>query len=191
MRPHITSDKWFLANGDRLNEHLWAILWSSLSLLKPSRKRLYYIIYIFFIYEISVPFLPTLTVFKTTIVWWTRRPQLLLLFTLFWYQRMLFIRSTKHCEGHVIIFALVLHAQSFILVKRHHYLIQSCIPAIPECLLSSARSFARSKQDEGVDKARSVLYLRARVVLAPISKGAYALHSLSTKRALERAKPSI
>lgn len=37
--------------------------------------------YIFFIYEISVPFLPTLTVFKTTIVWWTRRPQLLLLFT--------------------------------------------------------------------------------------------------------------
>ena len=37
-----------------------------------------------------------------------------------------------------------------------------------------------------VDKARSVLYLRARVVLAPISKRAYALHSLSTKRALER-----
>ena len=38
-----------------------------------------------------------------------------------------------------------------------------------------------------VDKARSVLDLRARVVLPPISKGAYALYSLSTKRALERA----
>ncbi len=42
-----------------------------------------------------------------------------------------------------------------------------------------------------VDKARSVLYLRARVVLAPISKGAYALHSLSTKRALERASEAF
>ncbi|MCE5167087.1 hypothetical protein HAX54_036572, partial [Datura stramonium] len=40
------------------------------------------------------------------------------------------------------------------------------------------------------DKARSVLYLRARVVLTPISKGAYVLHSLSTKRALER-DPSL
>ena len=42
-----------------------------------------------------------------------------------------------------------------------------------------------------VDKARSVLYLRARVVLAPISKGAYALHSLFTKRALERASEAF
>jgi len=42
-----------------------------------------------------------------------------------------------------------------------------------------------------VDKARSVLDLRARVVLAPISKGAYALHSLSTKRALERASEAF
>ena len=42
-----------------------------------------------------------------------------------------------------------------------------------------------------VDKARSVLYLRARVVLTPISKGAYALHSLSTKRALERASEAL
>lgn len=60
----------------------------------------------------------------------------------------------------------------------------SSIPPIPECL--QTRSFARSKQDESnrfVDKARSVLDLRARVVLVP--KGAYALHSLSTKRALE------
>jgi len=32
-----------------------------------------------------------------------------------------------------------------------------------------------------VDKARSVLYLRARVVLASISLGAYALYLLSTK----------
>ena len=41
--------------------------------------------------------------------------------------------------------------------------------------------------------ARSVLDLRARVVLAPISnsKGAYALHSLSTKRALERASEAF
>ena len=42
-----------------------------------------------------------------------------------------------------------------------------------------------------VDKARSVLDLRARVVLAPISKGAYALHSLFTKRALERASEAF
>ena len=42
-----------------------------------------------------------------------------------------------------------------------------------------------------VDKARSVLDLRARVVLAPLSKGAYALHSLSTKRALERASEAF
>ena len=39
-----------------------------------------------------------------------------------------------------------------------------------------------------VDKARVVLVdLRARVVLASISKGAYALYLLSTKGALERA----
>lgn len=42
-----------------------------------------------------------------------------------------------------------------------------------------------------VDKARSVLYLRARVVLASISKGAYALYLLSTKRALERASEAF
>ena len=70
--------------------------------------------------------------------------------------------------------------------------LKSSIPAIPECLLSSALSFARSKQDEvAVDKARSVLDLRARVVLAPLSSGAYALHLLSTKRALERASEAF
>lgn len=42
-----------------------------------------------------------------------------------------------------------------------------------------------------VDKARSVLDLRARVVLASISKRAYALHSLSTKGALERASEAF
>ena len=43
-----------------------------------------------------------------------------------------------------------------------------------------------------VDKARSVFVdLRARVVLAPISKGAYALYSLFTKRALERASEAF
>ena len=45
-----------------------------------------------------------------------------------------------------------------------------------------------------VDKARSVLDLRARVVLAPISKGAFALHSpisKATKRALERASEAF
>lgn len=43
-----------------------------------------------------------------------------------------------------------------------------------------------------IDKARSVLDLRARVVvLAPISKGAYALHSLSSKGALERASEAF
>lgn len=43
-----------------------------------------------------------------------------------------------------------------------------------------------------IDKARSVLDLRARVVVrAPISKGAYALHSLSSKGALERASEAF
>ena len=37
-----------------------------------------------------------------------------------------------------------LHYRSYVVVD-----LKSCIPAIPECLLSSARSFARSKQDEG------------------------------------------
>ena len=57
--------------------------------------------------------------------------------------------------------------------------LKTSIPTIQECLLSSARSFARSKTRSlcFVAKARSVLDLRARVVLAPISKGAYAFHS--------------
>ena len=43
-----------------------------------------------------------------------------------------------------------------------------------------------------VDKARSVLDLRARVVRPrPCSLWAYALHSLSTKRALERASEAF
>lgn len=73
--------------------------------------------------------------------------------------------------------------------------LKSSIPTIQECLLYSARSFAGSKQDEvallRIDKARSVLDLRARVVLASISKRAYALHSLSTKGALERASEAF
>lgn len=73
--------------------------------------------------------------------------------------------------------------------------LKSSISTIQECLLYSARSFAGSKQDEvallRIDKARSVLDLRARVVLALISKRAYALHSLSTKGALERASEAF
>lgn len=36
---------------------------------------------------------------------------------------MLFKRSTKHCEGHDRLCLCFSTAQSFILVKRHHYLI--------------------------------------------------------------------
>lgn len=65
--------------------------------------------------------------------------------------------------------------------------LKSSLPTIPEWPFSNAGSFARSKTRSlcFVDKARSVLYLRARVVLTYISKGAYALYLLSTKRASE------
>ena len=63
------------------------------------------------------------------------------------------------------------------------------IPTIKKCLLSFSLSFAKSKTRAlcFVDKARLVLDLRVRVGLPPLSKGAYARNSLSTKEALERA----
>lgn len=39
MRLHITSEKWFLATGDRLNEHLWAKLSQSHSKIPKRQKR--------------------------------------------------------------------------------------------------------------------------------------------------------
>ena len=54
-------------------------------------------------------------------------------------------------------------------------------------VLEASPEASKTRSLRFVDRARSVLYLRARVVLAPISKGAYALYSLSTKRAFERA----
>ena len=68
--------------------------------------------------------------------------------------------------------------QSFILLSIQ-LVVVGLLEASPEASKTRSLCF--------VDKARSVLDLRARVVLPPISKGAYALYSLSTKRALERA----
>ena len=68
----------------------------------------------------------------------------------------------------------------FLPYKNAYYLV---LEASPEASKTRSLCF--------VDKARSVLDLRARVVLAPISKRAYALHSLSTKRALERASEAF
>ena len=58
-------------------------------------------------------------------------------------------------------------------------------------MLEASPEASKTRSLRFVDKARSVLDLRARVLLAPLSKGAYALHSLSTKRALERASEAF
>ena len=58
-------------------------------------------------------------------------------------------------------------------------------------MLEASPEASKTRSLRFVDKARSVLDLRARVLLAPLSKGDYALHSLSTKRALERASEAF
>ncbi|KAJ0074672.1 hypothetical protein Patl1_37500 [Pistacia atlantica] len=82
-----------------------------------------------------------------------------------------YLSKTRHCPrikgnwGYKEAFGYCLRAARLYTawLRYRSYVVvdlQSSLPAIPECLLSSARSFARSKQDEVAllfaDKARSV-----------------------------------